>query len=119
MFLLLFFFILVFIAIIFLLLNTNVQLSKRSILYTDEKKNFFILMDNSNIDQIQTHKNISLKLNNKIYLLENITLKLVELNKFSLDFENIDLIEQIKENSIFNIEIIYEFKKLFHIFFNI
>lgn len=108
-------------GIIILLLLFNIELKKSvdAILEVDEHKNFIITFQNSNIQQISGAKSIYLNLENKIYLLENPEFYSMGNNKYALSFDNDELYDVLKNQSIYNVQVFLDNQKLFNLIFNI
>lgn len=108
-------------GIIILLLLFNIELKKSvdAILEVDEHKNFLITFQNSNIQQISGAKSIYLNLENKIYLLENPEFYAMGNNKYALSFDNDELYDVLKNQSIYNVQVFLDNQKLFNLIFNI
>lgn len=108
-------------SIIILLLLFNIELKKSvdAILEVDEHKNFIITFQNSNIQQISGAKSIYLNLENKIYLLENPEFYSMGNNKYALSFDNDELYDVLKNQSIYNVQVFLDNQKLFNLIFNI
>lgn len=108
-------------GIIILLLLFNIELKKSvdAILEVDEHKNFIITFQNSNIQQISGSKSIYLNLENKIYLLENPEFYSMGNNKYALSFDNDELYDVLKNQSIYNVQVFLDNQKLFNLIFNI
>lgn len=108
-------------GIIILLLLFNIELKKSvdAILEVDEHKNFIITFQNSNIQQISGAKSIYLNLENKIYLLENPEFYAMGNNKYALSFDNDELYDVLKNQSIYNVQVFLDNQKLFNLIFNI
>ena len=107
------------ILVLFLLFNIELKKSIDGILEVDEQKNFIIGFQNSNIQQVSGSKSIYLNLENKIYLLENPQFYAIGNNKYALSFDNDELYDLLKSQSIYNVKVFLDNQKLFNFIFNI
>lgn len=105
--------------ILFWLFNTDLKKTINAVLEVDKNKNFALVFDNSNIQQISGSKNIYISLEKKMYLLENVKYTFLGNNRYAITFDNEELIDAIKSQSLFNVKIFLDSKKTFDIIFNI
>lgn len=105
--------------ILFWLFNTNLQKSIDAVLEVDKNKNFVLVFDNSNIQQVNGSKNVYISLEKKMYLLQNVKYTFLGNNRYAITFDNEELIDVIKSQSLFNVKIFLDSKSIFDIIFNI
>lgn len=110
--------VLIIIGLVFFL-QIKIKTSISTILEVDSDKNFSIIMNTANLTQTNESKKIVLLLEGKYYKLENLEFVYLGNNRYSLIFSNDDLFKTVKNNSLYNVNIILGSKTLLDTIFNI
>lgn len=119
MYFIIFSLILIFLIVFVIILNFQIKKSISAILEVDNNKNFFIRLNTSNLNLFNGNKNISILLEGKQYFLKNVDFIYNNQNSYIIEFENDELYDLLKTNSLYEIKIFLGTKKLMNIIFNI
>ena len=113
--------ILIIISIIFITILLQVETKQNidAILEVDSYKNFSIRFSTSNINLINSTKDLQISIESQNYYLHDIEFINQGDNIYRINFQNDELYKILKTNSLYNVKIFYAPKKLYQILFNI
>ena len=113
--------ILIIISIIFITILLQVETKQNidAILEVDSYKNFSIRFSTSNINLINSTKDLQISIESQNYYLYDIEFINQGDNIYRINFQNDELYKTLKTNSLYNVKIFYAPKKLYQILFNI
>ena len=113
--------ILIIISIIFITILLQVETKQNidAILEVDSYKNFSIRFSTSNINLINSTKDLQISIESQNYYLYDIEFINQGDNIYRINFQNDELYKILKTNSLYNVKIFYAPKKLYQILFNI
>ena len=113
--------ILIIISIIFITILLQVETKQNidAILEVDSYKNFSIRFSTSNINLINSTKDLQISIESQNYYLHDIEFINQGDNMYRINFQNDELYKILKTNSLYNVKIFYAPKKLYQILFNI
>ena len=113
--------ILTIISIIFITILLQVETKQNidAILEVDSYKNFSIRFSTSNINLINSTKDLQISIESQNYYLYDIEFINQGDNIYRINFQNDELYKILKTNSLYNVKIFYAPKKLYQILFNI
>ena len=103
--------------LVIVLLSLTINKTINAILYIDENKNLKLFFQNSNIDLLNEKKDLVLKIENKDFLIENLSLQSIGNGEYNIQFDNDKIYEFIKENSFYNTQICIGYKRIFDVIF--
>lgn len=114
-------FILIIISIIsiIVLLQVETKQSVDAILEVDSYKNFSIKFSTSNINLLNSAKDLQISIESQNYYLYDVEFINQGNNIYRINFQNNELYKILKTNSLYNVQIFYASKKLYQILFNI
>lgn len=83
----------------------------------DEEREITLVIDSSDAYFIRDHKNINFILNNKLYIVDDITLIPLPNNKFSIIINDRNLETILQPNTVLKININFGSQKLYELLF--
>lgn len=107
------------IILLIILFTFKVNKTTSAILEVDKDKNLFIRFQTINVSSFSNVKDMMIKIDNKMYLLNDVEFIYQGQNKYIVNFTNDYLYHLLKTNSIYEVQIISSVKTIFQIMFNI
>ena len=102
-----------------ILLQVETKQNIDAILEVDSYKNFSIRFSTSNINLINSTKDLQISIESQNYYLYDIEFINQGDNMYRINSQNDELYKILKTNSLYNVKIFYAPKKLYQILFNI
>jgi hypothetical protein len=103
--------------IIFFISQIKIEKSINGLMSVDEDKGITIILDSADAYFIRDRKDINFILNNKLYIVRDITLTPLPDNKFSITVNDQNLETLLQQNTILKVNINLGFQKLYELLF--
>lgn len=102
---------------LFFISQIKIEKNIDSVMSIDEDKEITLIISSSDAYFINNSKSISFILNDKLYIVDDIFLKPIQNNKFSITINDKHLETILQANSIFKVNINLGIQKLYELFF--
>ncbi len=103
--------------ILFLISQIKIEKSVSGLMNVDEDKEITLILNSSDAYFIQEHRNLNFILNKKLYIVNDVSLRPLPNNKFSININDKNLQTLLQQNTILKVNINLGFQKLYELLF--
>ncbi len=104
-------------GILFLISQMKIEKNISGLMSVDEEKDITLIINSSDAFFIKDQNNINFILNNKLYIVNDISLIPLPNNKFSININDKNLETILQQNTLLKININLGFQKLYELLF--